>query len=1092
MRTIYNKITATSFAVAFFFLSSSTFLSGSAFAATSILDEIIKKAEAIDKEVKAALARKDLDEAIHLSEEELTVLSPNGIIADYILYGNAAHQQAMNYSAKKQWDDAILNEERAIASYKKMKVDEDIIGSCTNNISKFYFDRNQPGDLDKAIKYGEQALDIYKGGSKSFFNTANNLIVYYVTKGKIDEATNLNKKIRKKVKTIRNKEKLYYADYLEGQSIRLRKSNDIIGAIDLIEESMAIYKEEQADSTAAYARVLKNAANLYKDREDYNHAIELFEQTKQIIIYTEGTGSTNYITCLSELASAYNKVGNLEKANDYIAEIQNSSGTGNSPADAQARMRQAAVFAGSGNYKSATLIAESAINIFKQYKDTIAIANATTILSSYYNGMGNYEKAISTCYETLDIYSKMKGHETDEALALGNIARYCYTAKNFEFAMEYGKSAIDKYKEAGDTLSSFYAKSLGNYAIYCQARGELDNAIKYSKQAYEIQAAVLGERHPDNVINLFNIAAFYDLNAQTDTMQMYYSKAIRLQSEHIKHNFSHLSTAGREMYWSTKRDIFNVATIYAYMHHDNDSLLRDAYNACLLTKGILLNSEVDFRETLLLSGNTELLEKYNKLGAMVKRLETLSQEEIDNGEADRMQQQITRLEREVMRESKLFGDFTENMSITVKELSENIRDDEAAVELFDLKTSGGHAYYALIMRKGWKVPRYAFLFNDYDLREIEHNGKGFYQLLKQRDGVDYLFSSPLVGSMVWDHITDAMGEGVKDIYFSPSGLFYHWGIEYLKRHDGKRINETYGMHRLSSTKTLAQRKARKPFSSAVVYGGIDYNIPFEVMQEIREYDMMLAQNADTYVTDSENMLALFDSDQAACDTLTATRGSVDYLPGTAEEADAISSQLRAKGISVSLFKEEQATEESFKALNGKKLSTLHIATHGFALNEDNKSRQQLALLLGASNAERDMSMNFSGLLFAGANNVLRGQKAPEGLDNGILTSKEISIMDLRGLDLVVLSACQTGLGEIKEDGVFGLQRGFKKAGANTILMSLWSVSDQATQLMMTSFYENILAGAERREAFNKAQEHVRNSGFTDPYYWASFILLDDK
>ena len=107
--------------------------------------------------------------------------------------------------------------------------------------------------------------------------------------------------------------------------------------------------------------------------------------------------------------------------------------------------------------------------------------------------------------------------------------------------------------------------------------------------------------------------------------------------------------------------------------------------------------------------------------------------------------------------------------------------------------------------------------------------------------------------------------------------------------------------------------------------------------------------------------------------------------------------------------------------------------------------------------QEDKALTRSGLLLAGANTALKGLPLPEGVEDGVLTAKEIAGMDLRRLDLVALSACQTGLGEITGDGVFGLQRGFKKAGANTLLMSLWKVDDTATQLLMTQFYKNMLS-----------------------------------
>lgn len=1064
-------------------------------AQSSVLDQIISKAELLHQDVVAAVKQGNIDEAIRLSDEELALLSPNGIIADYTLYANALHQQAVNYSVKKRWDDAIKCEEEATAIFIKRRVDNQFIASCKANLSSYHIQRDLPGDIERARVMAEESLDLSSSGSTEFFNAANNLILCYSRMGKTENAKKLSAKILKRSKTMQKKDVLRYAQLLATQSMRNAHDGDFDAAIALNDECMEIYTEQQADATSEYARLLMNTANYYSHKENYNKTIELLEKAKDILLQTDGEQSLDYIKCISELSSAYNSVGNLEKANDYVgiiqsAAIENDQNSNGSLAKAQSLMKQASVFAGVGNYKNAVAIAESAVNMLMQYNDTVQIASMLNTLSAYYSGVGNQEKAIATSRKSLELYSTLQGHKNDEALGLGNIARYSYIAHDYDKALEYGKSAVEKYRMNGDSLSTFYAKALGNYAIYCQAHGDLQSAVKHSKEALQIQSSVQGTQHPDNVVTLYNLASFYDLQGNVDSMQTYYGKALKLQTEVVRRNFSHLSTAGREMFWSTKKNVFNVASTYAYMRNTNDSLLSYAYNSCLMTKGILLNSEIDFRETLMRSGNTALLEKYNRLGEMVKRQEALFQKENNSGETDRLQQQIVRLEREIMRESKLFGDFTDNMSITVERISSSMKPDEAAVELFDVPTANGHVYYALIMRCGWKAPRYAFLFSDNYLNQITHEGLSFHQLLKKKDGVDYIFGNPEVGSMVWNNIIKEMGEGVKDIYFSPTGLFYQWGIEYLCCDKGERINEKYGIHRVSSTKVLAQRKEAMPMTSAVVYGGIDYNIPVEVMKEVK--DGVLVNYAPVVVSSTDSISVLNDSEDVTFEKLSATRGSLDYLPFTSEEADSIAEQLMSKGLDVKLYKEEQAIEESFKSLSGKTTSVLHIATHGFALGENASSRNELALILGASNAERDMTLNYSGLLFAGANNILSGKKIPQGLDNGILTAKEISMMDLRNLDLVVLSACQTGLGDIKEDGVFGLQRGFKKAGAHTILMSLWSVNDRATQLMMTSFYANLQNGMERNEAFRMAQQHVRDSGFSDPYYWASFILLDDK
>jgi CHAT domain-containing protein len=206
------------------------------------------------------------------------------------------------------------------------------------------------------------------------------------------------------------------------------------------------------------------------------------------------------------------------------------------------------------------------------------------------------------------------------------------------------------------------------------------------------------------------------------------------------------------------------------------------------------------------------------------------------------------------------------------------------------------------------------------------------------------------------------------------------------------------------------------------------------------------------------------------------------------------------------------TEDSFKALSGQKVSIIHLSTHGFYEKPNlivYKGNQKFQLSIGKdqdvqasdiqnldlqwSNAE-DVSLSRSGLFLAGASDYLYGELVADNEhEDGILTAKEISRLDLRGLDLVVLSACETGLGDVSGDGVFGLQRGFKKAGAQTLLMSLWKVDDVATELLMTEFYRNFTDGQSKWDSFLNAQQFLRqynNGQYDKPEFWAAFIMLD--
>ena len=255
----------------------------------------------------------------------------------------------------------------------------------------------------------------------------------------------------------------------------------------------------------------------------------------------------------------------------------------------------------------------------------------------------------------------------------------------------------------------------------------------------------------------------------------------------------------------------------------------------------------------------------------------------------------------------------------------------------------------------------------------------------------------------------------------------------------------------------------------------------------------------TYEMDSTAMIAQSRAYRRA-DNYTPTRGFVmdstmragwGKLPATKSEILNIQSAMQANSIETIVYTLDEGTEESFKALSGKKTPIIHIATHGFFYkNEEITNKKFFETLTITQNYNQpDNSLKRSGLILAGAQKAWLGEPIPNDVEDGILLAEEIATMDLTGTDLVVLSACETGLGEITSEGVFGLQRAFKKAGVQTLIMSLWTVEDEATSLFMRTFYKEWLGGKSKHDAFVATQTFMQ-SQYADPYYWAGFIMLD--
>ena len=308
----------------------------------------------------------------------------------------------------------------------------------------------------------------------------------------------------------------------------------------------------------------------------------------------------------------------------------------------------------------------------------------------------------------------------------------------------------------------------------------------------------------------------------------------------------------------------------------------------------------------------------------------------------------------------------------------------------------------------------------------------------------------------WESLTNYLG-GKSNIYFCTSGSQLNIAIEYMSCPIDKDIlmSDRFGMYRLSSPEELFKNRGesfRQSKHKAIVFGGL-------------KYDEMPEPQRD-------NLLAFRGKREAI--------NGYEYLKSTYEEAIYIDSIFRKNGIETALLTSKNGTEDSFAQIPSSHADILHIASHG----EYNPDKDNLK-----SSSLQEWMMSHSWLALSGAEN-----DATNGRNDGRLTAYEISQTDLSSVNLVVLSACDTGLGDVKENDVYGLLKGFKKAGAGTMLVSLTSVNDTMTGLLMKRFYDNLFKGDNPRRALENAQRYIRLHGkgqFNKPEFWAPFILVDD-
>ena len=411
----------------------------------------------------------------------------------------------------------------------------------------------------------------------------------------------------------------------------------------------------------------------------------------------------------------------------------------------------------------------------------------------------------------------------------------------------------------------------------------------------------------------------------------------------------------------------------------------------------------------------------------------------------------------------------------------NLLDEhDVAIEMintsdFNEKGEDKFIYAALILRKDYDAPKFVSLCDTDSLsliwQDVIHTDTA---LINSQ----YSASNSDVYNMVWGPLSPFLKDS-DNIYYVPTGYIGRFNIAAISE-NGAQLSKRYKLHQLSTTAEISRIKTSKKvvYHDAAIYGGITYD----------ESDDEMLSAAATYKSnkDDNNLMAFRSSDRGA------NFGQLQPLPGTGEEAREIHKLLKNKEIASRLYDGSKANEESIKALSGHSPDIIHVGTHGFLLNttSDIMNHQSFLDNVTIDHSRQASSLNYSGLMFAGAEKVWSGEEPIEGIEDGILTSLELSQLDLSNTKLVVLSACETALGHTDENlGDYGLKRALKQAGVGTVIVSLWEVPDEPTKLLMTNFFRHIADGVECHEALSIAQDIVREK-YPQPYYWASFVIID--
>ena len=755
------------------------------------------------------------------------------------------------------------------------------------------------------------------------------------------------------------------------------------------------------------------------------------------------------------------------------------------------------VFLAKGDYTEAERIAQRANAIALATYGEISTKTAPTqkLLADIYYTLGDYEKAEANAVKAINSQEKQFGRNHIE------VAKSISQLALIKFYKGDNRQPIEKLMlEARDIMAAKlgkdnpqYAEILKSVAVLYISERKFDIAFNSLTVAEGIWRAKAGKKNNINVASIYTLTGdvYYQLknyqkaeefyNRSKDLYEKFFStkhpeyvkvlsklskvyymekdfkRAKRMIEESlgnyenfIKLYFPALSEREKAKYWNTIKGDFEFYNTLAFSNlEDFRDLSGKVYNYQLLTKALLLSSSIKIRERILGSTDDQLKLQYNtwieKKELLTLALSMSPQQLTENQiNTEVLQQEVERLEKELSQKSEIFGESFETKRITYEDIRKSLKPNEVAMEMvryrhFDHVFTDSVIYAALYLRQENAKPKVIMLK---DGHKMETRYFKFY-----RNAITGRLPDNVSYGVYWKPINDELGT-VSTIFLSADGIYNQLNLESIPTPDGRYIIDNSNIVLVSNTKDIYLRKMKKAVS-------------------LREKTASMFGNPKFYLASAD------------------ASGKITDLPGTEKEVTQLQFLLKDKGWITSEFVEEEAAEENIKELNSPKI--FHIATHGLY-----RPSTQLTLEKEMQGNEALMAQNpllRTGLLLKGAGDLLDKTNFNYNMENGILTAYEAMSLNLDQTDLVVLSACETGLGDLEAgEGVYGLQRAFLVAGAKVLIMSMFKVDDEATQKLMLKFYQKWLNTANMRQSFIDAKKELRVE-YPDPIHWGAFMMI---
>lgn len=906
------------------------------------------------------------------------------------------------------------------------------------------------GDVYNAIRFADSADFIYK----SHLDTLNdgymmhlvNLGQYFNTAGQFEKALSAYQRIVNNyhIQHLDSCENWYYGKLNMVQTLSTQGFYEKANAIT--KELTELYLGKFSRKDTFYFHFINELGFSYHKLGQYEKAIATYEKYIDPISDTTNYHIYEYNDIINNLGYFYYLIGDIERA-IYIHE---------------------------------TLLKYKLVHYTKE---PIRYAWTLNHLGNFYGRKRQFEKAEQYLLESAKIKQGISGTENLWfALSENNLGILYSDWGKYDFALDYQKKLLNR--TIGNPLfeRQFVATFLHSYATTFHRLKNYDSALTYYHKALNLRKEVFGIHHISYLETLDAIIKAYIEHGDDGTAMQYATENISLMNEYLISSISVFTEGERNKIirkFSTAVDVYYSLLYRQELNVRGEMAIRESF----FIKALSLNESKRLLASVYKSTDSitlALLHQWNALKTYIAKQysQPLKAQSVN------IQDSVSRLvvlERQLSALSVSFNDYSGSFDFKLSELRDQLTMEQALMECISFHYFGqagwtdSTLHVALLCKKQDSAVKWIYLVEDSRLTPFLSDSvvsltySNQYTLpaqLKTRGSQFY--------NLLWAQVAREMG-GIKTVYISPSGNLNRIAFAAIPV-PGKNeyLGDRFRFITLNSMRGLTEQNTRHKVKDVLTMGGILYNI-----------------DSSKYVNKTEFNKLQFDNVFTAAALRTAEeRIPFEFLKNTYAEVVEISNTCKKYDINHKILVKDSATEEFFKSMNRGSPTVMHIATHGFYLKfKQLKTKEDLSQT-NFSLIEDPMFR--SGIALTGANLKWFYNIDVPGTEDGILTAFEIAQMDLSKTELVVLSACESGLGDIDgSEGIFGLQRGFKSAGVNKMIVSLWKVPDGPAKEFMTNFYEQWLSGKKDiRTAFYDTQKQMSIRYRRFPQSWAGFVLIE--